>query len=225
MHRSATNSRPSDSTDIQQSAVSQSAVSQSAGVTSANNLHAQTDTGGSDLSSVQFPVTALATVSSGCLSRRAHILMDSGSSITLVTARLANSINAPKIKSCKIIRGMRNSTVARSSHAVRLTLEPLSGSSNESVIVLAHVVDWITDIEPQDLSSLRNQPFLRGKHVDDPELGRFGMVDIILSVVDTNRCIHDVSVSSPDRSTRAWQSIFGWVVGGQIRSFSDNPIV
>ena len=147
--------------------------------------------------------------------------MDSGSSITLVTARLANSINAPKIKSYKIIRGMQNSTVARSSHAVRLTLEPLSGSSNESVIVLAHVVDWITDIEPQDLSSLRNQPFLRGKHLADPELGRFGMVDILLSVVDTNRCIHDVSVSSPDRSTRAWQSIFGWVVGGQIRSFSD----
>ena len=89
LHRSATNSRPSDSTDIQQSAVSQSAVSQSAGVTSASSLHAQTDTGGSDLSSVQFPVTALATVSSGCLSRLAHIPMDSGSSITLATARLA----------------------------------------------------------------------------------------------------------------------------------------
>ena len=147
--------------------------------------------------------------------------MDSGSSITLVTARLANSINAPKIKSCKIIRGMQNSTVARSSHVVRLTLEPLSGSSNESVIVLAHVIDWITDIEPLDLSSLRNQPILRGKHLADPELGRFGMVDILLGVVDTNRCIHNVSVSSPDRSTRAWQSIFGWVVGGQIRSFSD----
>ena len=169
LHHSATISRPSDSTDIQQSAVSQSAVSQSAGVTSASSLHAQTDTGGSDLSSVQFPVTTLATVSSGCLSRRAHILVDSGSSITLVTARLANSINAPKIKSCKRIRSMPNSTVARSSHAVRLTLEPLSGSSNESVIVLAHVVDWITNIEPQDLSSLCNQPFLHSKHLADPE--------------------------------------------------------
>ena len=52
-------------------------------------------------------------------------------------------------------------------------------------------------------------------------MGRYGMVNILLSVVDTNRCIHDVSVSSPDRSTRAWQSIFGWVVGGQICSFSD----
>ena len=153
---SATNSRHSDSTDIQQFAVSQSIVSQSAGVTSASSLHAQIDTSCSDLSSVQFPVTALATVSLGCLSRCAHILMDSGSSITLVTARLANSINAPKIKSCKIIRGMQNSTVARSFHAVRLTLEPLSGSSNKSVIILAHVLDWITDIDPQDLCSLCN---------------------------------------------------------------------
>ena len=146
MHRSATNSQLSDSTDIEQSAVSQSAVSQPAGVTSASSLHAQTDTGGSELSSVQFPVTALATVSLGCLSRRAHILMNSGSSVTFVTARLANSINVPKIKSSKIIRGMQNSTVTRSSLAMRVTLEPLSGSSNESVIVLAHVVNWITDI-------------------------------------------------------------------------------
>ncbi len=36
-----------------------------------------------------------------------------------------------------------------------------------------------------------------------------------LSVVDVNRCMHDLSVSSPDRSTRAYKSIFGWVVGGK----------
>ena len=48
------------------------------------------------------------------------------------------------------------------------------------------------------------------------------MVEILISIVDTNRCTHDVSVSSPDRSTRAWQSIFGWVIGGKMHSFSDN---
>ena len=148
--------------------------------------------------------------------------MDSGSAITLVTARMANSINAPKIKSHMVIRGMQNSIVARSSHAVRLTLKPLSGDPHESVIVLAHVVDWITDIELQDLSSVRDQPFLQGKPLADPELGQFGMVDVLLSVVDTNRCMHDISVSSPDRSTRAWKSIFGWVVGGKIHSLSNS---
>ena len=48
------------------------------------------------------------------------------------------------------------------------------------------------------------------------------MVDVLLSVVDTNRCIHDISVSSPDRSTRARQSIFGWVMGGKIHSLSNS---
>ena len=34
--------------------------------------------------------------------------------------------------------------------------------------------------------------------------------------------MHDISVSTPDRSTRAWQSIFGWVVGGKIHSLSNS---
>ena len=57
------------------------------------------------------------------------------------------------------------------------------------------------DIELQDLSSVRDQPFLRGQPLADLELGRSGTVDVLLSVVDTNRCMHDISVSSPDRST------------------------
>ena len=225
LHRPAANSRPAESTDAQQSAFNgmltpshspepaELSVSDpvaplpAAGEESSwTSLHVQTETGEPDLSPAQFPVTALATVSAGPLSRRARILMDSGSAITLVTARLANSINTPKIKSRMVIRGMQNSTVACSSHAVKLTLKPLSDDPHESVIVLTHVVDWITDIELQDLSSVRDQPFLR---LADPELGRSGMVDVLLSVVDTNRCMHDISVSSPDRSTCAWQSIFG----------------
>ena len=50
----------SETTDTQQSAVSQSAE----GEASATSLHAQTEAGDPDLFSVQFPVTALATVSS-----------------------------------------------------------------------------------------------------------------------------------------------------------------
>ena len=166
LHRPAANSGPADTTDIQQSAFNgmltpshspepaeasasdpAAPLSAAGEESSSNSLHVQTETGEPDISPAQLPVTALATVSAGPLSRHAHILMDSGSAITLVTARLAHSINAPKIKSRKVIRGMQNSTVARSYHAVRLTLKPLSGDPHESVIVLAYVADWITDIE------------------------------------------------------------------------------
>ena len=192
LHRPAANFRPADTTDVQQSAFNgmltpshspeptEASVSEPAAPlpaageeSSSTSLYIQTETGEPDLSPAQFPVTALATVSAGPLSRRARILIlvDSGSAITFVTARLANSINAPKIKSRMVIRGMQNSTVARSSHAVRLTLKPLSGDPHDPVIVLAHVVDWITDIELQDLSSVHDQPFLRGKPLADPGAG------------------------------------------------------
>ena len=120
LHRPAANSRPADTTDVQQSAFNgmltpshslEPAVSDPAAPLSAageesssTSLHVQTETGEPDLSPAQLPVTALATVSAGPLSRHARILMDSDSAITLVTAQLANSINAPKIKSRKVIR-------------------------------------------------------------------------------------------------------------------------
>ena len=59
LYHSAVNSHPSNNTATQQYAVSQSAK----GETSATSLHAQTEAGDPDLSSSQFPETALATVS------------------------------------------------------------------------------------------------------------------------------------------------------------------
>ncbi len=81
------------------------------------------------------------------MSKQALVFMDTGSAITLVTSRV---VNAPKIKVRKVIEGMQESTVAHSTHADRLTLMARSGQ--ESVVVIAHIVDWITELVPQDLS-------------------------------------------------------------------------
>ena len=87
------------------------------------------------------------------------------------------------MRSCKVVSlGMQNSVVTRRFHSVRLTLEPLSCNSNKSVIILTHGVDWIADIEPRDLSSVRSQPFLHGKRLADSELVRFGKVGILLGI-------------------------------------------
>ena len=51
----------------------------------------------------------------------------------------------------------------------------------------------------------------------DPDFGSSGRIDLLLSIVDSNRCMFDVSESSPDRATRTWQTIFGWVVGGKLK--------
>ncbi len=49
----------------------------------------------------------------------------------------------------------------------------------------------------------------------DPEFGQSGRIDLLLSIADSNRCLYDQSESTPDRSFRTWNSVFGWIVGGQ----------
>jgi len=81
---------------------------------------------------------------------------------------------------------------------------------------LAHVVNVITcDYGPQDISSIRSLPFLEGKPLADPEFAKSEHIDILLSIPDSNRCICDPSESTPDRSFRSCNSVFGWIVGGQ----------
>ncbi len=46
---------------------------------------------------------------------------------------------------------------------------------------------WVT--VTLDLSAVRAQPFLEGKVFADPEFGKSGRVDMLVSMADFNRCI------------------------------------
>ena len=166
-----------------------------------------------------IPATALATVVSQYQQRKARVLLDSGSGITLITSRLAQALKAKKQRVVHNITGLNGTKCLTSKYAISCTLKSALEPGGEEVHVLAHVVDKITsDYGPQDLSSIRSQPFLEGKKLADPEFGQSGRIDMLLSMADSNRCTFDQSESTPDRSFRTWNSIFGWIVGGQTSS-------
>ena len=103
-----------------------------------------------------------------------------------------------------------------SNDAVHLTLVTYFGGGGETVTIVAQVVDCITpDYPPQDLRAIKDLPFLRDLSLADPDFGSSGRVDLLLGIVDSNKCTLDESVSSPDRSIRAWNTLFGWAIGGE----------
>ena len=98
-----------------------------------------------------------------------------------------------------------------------LHFESACDTEGEEIAIQAHVVNQITsDYGPQDLSGIRALLFLQGKQLADPEFSHSGRIDLLLSIADLNRCMYDESESTPDRSFRAWNSVFGWIIGGQI---------
>ncbi len=165
-----------------------------------------------------MPSTALATVSVPGRQCKARVLMDTGSGITLISNRLAQSLKAKKQRSVHEITGLNGTKWVTSKNEVFCILSSANETGGEEVVIRAHVVDQITsDYALQDLSSIRSLPFLQGKQLADPEFGKSGLIDI----ADTNRCIYDQSESTSDRSFRTWNSVFGWIVGGQ----TSNPCV
>ena len=164
-----------------------------------------------------MPTTALATVSVPGRQCKARVLMDSGSGITLITSRLAQSLKAKKHRLVHEITGLNGTKCLTSKYVVNFTLSSACDTGGEEIAIQAHVVNQITsDYGPQDLSRIRALPFLEGKQFADPEFGHSGHIDLLLSIADSNRCMYDESESTPDRSFRAWNSVFGWIIGGQI---------
>ena len=163
-----------------------------------------------------MPATALVTVSVPGRQCKARVLMDPGSGITLITSRLAQSLKAKKHRLVHEITGLNGTKCLTSKYVVNFTLSSACDTGGEEIAIQAHVVNQITsDYGPQDLSGIRALPFLEGKQFADPEFGHSGRIDL-LSIADSNRCTYDESESTPDRSFHVWNSVFGWIVGGQI---------
>ena len=167
----------------------------------------------------------MATVTAGAHQQRARVLLDSGSGITIITSLLANSLKTKRVRVTHSITGLHGLSSMESKHAVRLTLGSAGAERGETFDITVHVVDQITsDYAPQDLTAIKNQDFVKGKPLTDTEFGKSGRIDIFLSIIDSNRCTHDVSQSSPNRCTRAWDTIFGWVIGGQTDGIASNSV-
>ena len=114
--------------------------------------------------------TALATVSVTDRQCKARVLMITGSDITLISSRLAQSLKAKKQSLVHEITGLNGTKCLTSKHVVDCTLSSASETRGEEVTIQARVVNQTTsDYVPQDLSRIRALPFLQGKQLADPE--------------------------------------------------------
>ena len=140
--------------------------------------------------SYTFPRTALTVVTAGPYQQTARAMFDPGSTVSLITSRLASALKAPKKRSSVTIAGLTGKLT--SSYQVEVDIGSIHDPGGEELPIIAHIVESITADSPeQDLDSVKQMPFLDGLQLADPTLGTGGRIDLLFSVTDCNRCMED----------------------------------
>ena len=158
--------------------------------------------------------TALISIASDQMSYTRRILIDSGSEATLISRRFANTLKA------KMHKHHTNLSVGgefplESDMVVDLTLSCLRKYSTRQITIQAYVVDKVCkDLQEQDTSQIRRMDFIQGKQLADPLMGESGQVDLLLDIADSYRCYLTNMASSANGELKAFETIFGWIVGG-----------
>ena len=147
----------------------------------------------------------------GSLQQKARAQLDSGASISLITACLATTLKAPRVPDSSLcIAGVGG--VLHSPYSVELTLIGIEG---ETLPVQAQVVDSIPRTgSPEDVQGLKKLPFLRGLHLADPNYTPDSRIDILLDMGLSNICLREGVLHSTPPGLKAENTIFGWSVGG-----------
>lgn len=139
--------------------------------------------------------------------------MDTGSTVTLITTKLANSLRARKRKSSMIVHGLFG--VSNMKHEVEVNLGAVHGQEEQDVPVTAQVIDTITTPCPANqLMDVKSMSFLQELQLADPHFDSPGPIDVLLGVKDCGRCWRAGELFSSDKMVMAKNTIFGWVVSG-----------
>ena len=162
--------------------------------------------------------TALASVASDKMSYTWRILIDRGSEVTLISRRFANTLKA------KMHKHHTNLSVGgefplESGMVVDLTLSCPRKYSTRQITIQAYVVDKVCkDLQEQDTSQIRRMDFIQGQQLADPLMVESGQVDLLLDIADCYRCYLTNMASSANGEFKAFETIFGWIVGGSTPS-------
>lgn len=148
------------------------------------------------------------------LSTKARALLDSGSSASFVSDRLARSLNLPRSRRSTRIFGIAGLRHGSSSHFVtNFCVTPLN-NSKKSFDVSAIIIPQVTHNLPARSVSGNTWSHLEGLQLADPNFGRPCAIDILFGVdVFVETLLHGRRVGPPG-CPMAIETEFGWVLAG-----------
>ena len=156
--------------------------------------------------------------------QKARAFIDMGSSISFITCRLANSLQAKKIPRTTNIVGIQGQKVSSSQCMVDLNLIPSTGRWSP-LQIRATVVEKVTADSPvQEVPNIKSLPLLQGLVLADPNLDKPSRIDMLISMDYFNDVVIPGVITPSASQLRIYQTIFGWVIAGQCNTSATEEV-
>ena len=153
---------------------------------------------------------------------KARALLDTGSSASFITERLAQSLCLRRFTQKARICGIAGIPHSDGKQAVTQFLISSARSPSSRYSVNAFIVPRITDNQPACvISPNQSWKHLEGLALADPEYDKPGGIDILLGVGIFVEVIRHGRRSGPPNSPAALNTAFGWVLAGSTGAQAD----
>ena len=160
------------------------------------------------------------------LSTKARALLDSGSSASFVSSRLASALNLPHSQRFTRISGIAGLSHSSSTHLITtFQVSPLSCPSKRfevSAIVIPRVT---RNLPVSRISFPSSWDHLQGLQLADPSFGSPGAIDLLLGVDIFVATLLNGRRSGPPGSPTAIETEFGWVLAGNTDPLPSGDLV
>ena len=145
----------------------------------------------------------------------ARALLDSGSTITLLTTKAANTLKLPKTATHIAFSGVQDSSSTPSHSLVNLTMYSLQDPRKEFQISAAVVPRVTCDLPLQGDTGVRELPHIQGLQLADPNFHMPGRIDLLLGEDILHKLLQPPEVRMGAEGTpSAWKTAFGWAIRG-----------
>ncbi len=165
--------------------------------------------------------TAVVNAINGCRDRKVRIALDTGATISTITESLASHLKLKRFPQRTTISGTGGDEVSKS--FVKVHLQSTHDPDQIREFTLS-VLSKLPPIQPPvGKQELAEDPNVKDLQLADPDFG--GSLDVLLSVLDTGKCLtreikyHDIP------NLLLFPTIFGWAVAGPVIVTLKTPVL
>ena len=145
-------------------------------------------------------------------------LLDSGSSLSLVSTHAAQMLALTKKGSSVSIEGVGSSSNCVSYPLTNVILSPIYNAGWQRQLTAAILPKVTRDLPMQGASAVRDLPHIKDLKLADRQFDRPGKIDILLGQDIWQDLFLPGEATGPPGTPAAWNTVFGWVIMGNYNS-------